>query len=164
MDSNYLIAIVLLVFILVVYVCWRNQNQQSEHFDTYWNHTIGAQEIYKDSKSSMQRDASKRLDDTELLARYTWAQRSPDGQQLYDRVYESDLQQNGTEVYADPTYFARDLEGDYLSLKFQTMNTSAGDDQGPSAFAVYDKKDMLDNNPMFTVYNGEYIHLNQKSF
>ncbi len=79
------------VFILILLLFLFIITKPNEHFDTYWNHTIYAQDVYSKSANQEQKDASNRLDDTELLAKYTWNNKSRDGMQLYDHVYEAAL-------------------------------------------------------------------------
>ncbi len=151
-----------LVFVLVI-VLLIMFFYPKEHFDTYWNHSIGAQDIYQASKDPIQQNAAKHMKDAETLASYTWSQKEPNGMQLYDHYYDTVLLDNQISN-DDPTYYARDLETSYLDSKFQTLNANKGFDAAAGNFSHYDAAGMLDPNPMYTVYNGEYISLSQKSF
>jgi hypothetical protein len=156
MGRNILVIVIVICIVLV----WLSRK---EHFDTYWNHSIGAQTIYKASKDPIKREASKHIPTTETLAGYTWAAREPNGMQLYDHYYDSVLL-DGQMNQSDSTYYERDLESNYLDSKFQTLNRVAGYDANDSNFSHFDAAGMLDPNPLYTVYNGEYITLAQKSF
>jgi hypothetical protein len=157
MRRTILIGLVIICFVLIVW------NIKREQFDTYWNHSIGVQDIYKKSKNSDEQVASKHIADSETLAGYTWAARSPNGMQIYDHYYDKVLL-DGQMDQTDPTYFRRDLESDYLDSKFQTMNTVPQFNDNMSDYAHYNISDMLEQNPLYTVYNGEYISLSQKTF
>lgn len=152
------IAIAIIVVCLLIYY-----NMYQEHFDTYYNHTVGANQIYTESDSLDQIEAAKSLNSTERLANYTWSARAPDGMQLYDYYYENALRDNGTNVKSDPTYYKRDLEADYLDTKFSVVNTSPEDDLGSSSYTHYSLDSMRERDPLYTVFNGENITLSQKS-
>lgn len=154
MQVIFLVLVVVLLIILI---------SRQEHFDTYWNHSMGAQALYADSKDPDQQTASKHMKDAETLANYTWSQRQPNGMQLYDHYYDQVLLENGMDG-SDPTYYERDLESSVLDSKFQTLNTVKGYDSAAGNFSHYTAAGMLDPNPLYTVYNGEYISLSQKSF
>ena len=156
MPTIVYIALVLVLLLVLV-------NQKREYFDTYWNHSIGAQTLFAESKDPTEQDAAKHLDTTETLAGYTWANRAPNGMQLYDHYYDQVLLDNQMDG-SDPTYYSRDLESTFLDSKFQTMNTKKGFDSAGGDFSHYDAAGMLDPNPLYTVFNGEYITLSQKSY
>ncbi len=149
----------ILVVVLIIILLWK----QNEHFDTYWNHSIGAQDTYASSKDPIELEASKHMKDSETLAGYTWSKRQPNGMQLYDHYYDKVLLENQMDGN-DPTYYTRDLESSYLDSKFQTLSTVRGYESAAGNFSHYDASNMLDPNPLYTVYNGEYITLSQKSF
>jgi hypothetical protein len=156
---EHLIIIALIVVLILLVVC-----RKSEHFDTYWNHSIGAQDIYSKSTDPVELDAAKHILTSERQANYTWSQREPNGMQLYDYYYDAALLDNQLDIKEDPTYAARDIESDYLDSKFQTLNTAPGLDLGASNYSKFELAGMLDMNPLYTVYNGEYITLSQKSY
>lgn len=167
--SKVLLGVVVFLILILVGLSLR----QKENFDTYWNHTLGAQKIYEISKNRDQRAVAASAPDTELLAKYTWSERQKDGTQLYDKVYAMALGDNSRQVSADPTYWAREtrLESDYpghLDYKFTTLNDkSAGAsflNGGDSPLTHYTTHGMAELDPLYTVYNGEYITLSQKTF
>jgi hypothetical protein len=150
---------IIIVLVVIIILLWK----QNENFDTYWNHSMGAQSIYAESKDPIQQHASKHMKESETLAGYTWSRRQPNGMQLYDHYYDKLLLENQMDGN-DPSYNARDLESSYLDSKFQTLNTVKGYDSAGGNFNHYDAVGMLDPNPLYTVYNGEYITLSQKRF
>lgn len=156
----YEAAVIIILFVLLLVLL----SQKTEAFDTYWNHTMGAQKQYERSNDSDQKLVAYSPDQTELLAKYTWSERNPNGIQLYDKVYEMTLRDNSRNVVSDPTYADRDIESDHLDYKFSTLDDrTASLDSGSSTLTHYTTRGMAEN-PLYTIYNGEYITLSQKSF
>jgi hypothetical protein len=162
-----LIGLVVVLILLLI-------SSPKENFDTYWNHTMGAQKFYERSEQPDEANASKTYTDTERLAKYTWSQRKPNGIQLYDKVYEMTLRDNGRNVISDPTYANRDISGSHIDFKFTTLadeNNATSILNGPnrlnpgsSTLTHFTTHGMEEVRPLYTVYNGEHIALSQKTF
>ena len=150
MDRLLTVALIIVIILGFVYTI-----ANVEHFDTYYNHSMGAQDIYSKSDQLDEIEAAAHLKETETLANYTWSARAPNGMQLYDYYYETALHNNGSNVKSDPTYYKRDLEADYLDTKF---SIPPQDDLGSSSY------NLSTPDPLYTIFNGEYITLSQKTY
>lgn len=157
-------ALAVLIFLLILIIIILSVTTNSEHFDTYWNHTFGAQDIYQTAKDPQERAASKSKEATELLARYTWSEKAPSGMQVYDKYYEHDLLENASDLSVDPTYYERDTTTNILDSRFQTLGYDLRHDTNAGYLAQYNKQSMDDPSPLATFYNGEQITLSQKRY
>lgn len=148
---------VVILLVLVLVFLKMPKTSKKEHYDTYWNHGLGAQKQYEISPNPVKRDASKDLKSAELEARYTWSERDKDGTQLYDKYYNQFIVD--TNYNTDENYATRDtsnpLDG-YLDMKFENL------DHGP--LDTYSPDSMRDMDPYRTLFNGQPITLSQKNF
>lgn len=141
-----MLKVALIIFAIVFLIIYF-ERKSSENFDTYANHTVGAQKFYalglpSGSDADIRRQASTSLVDTERLAKYTWNERSPAGTQIYDLVYGMNLRDNGS----------------------STRNPDTKNNTSYSPLNGYTTKGMEEKDPLFTVFNGETITLSQKTF
>jgi hypothetical protein len=122
---SQLLAIVI-VLLIVAIVFWRRQ----ESFDVYADHTDITQKLYAVSDDVNKLAAAGSGPATERLAKYTWTERNRNGVQLYDKVYQTLLNDNAY------------------------RNVANG----------YSVASMTEQDPLFTVVNGERITLSQKTY
>lgn len=161
----YIAVIVLLILLLVGRFGPKgfpgSSRNIAEHFDTYWNHSMGAQSQYAISDNPDQIETSKDLKDTEVLAKYTWNEKDTDGLGVYDKFYEERVHDINYASEQDPTYADRDVLSNtgYIDSKFVIFSPVYG-----SNMSRYTIKGMGDPDPVYTVFNGQHITLSQKNF
>lgn len=90
MDYAQSITVVLLLIFVLLVWSYSSHEQQfirtKEHFDTYYNHDMGAQTVYGTSNTP----------DATLYAKYTWKETDPaTGLNVYDKYYETHLAEVG---------------------------------------------------------------------
>jgi hypothetical protein len=94
------IAVVILLFIVLLMalaknpICFsfldsefRDSEFQSEAFDTYYNHDMRAHTVHQGGRFGGNPNIS--IGDSDLKKRYDWANRDPQGLNIFDDVYES---------------------------------------------------------------------------
>ncbi len=118
-----MIVYALIIAILILLVI----NFSSEHFDTYYNHTMGAHGVYEKDKPISVKDSM-------LKEKYEWSAKDKGGENVYDKYYNEEVLQKNDEY--DPTRV--DLTGfdDSYDTKFQN---------GAPSGEGYDLRDMKDN-------------------
>lgn len=103
MDYAQSVTIVL-VFVLLLLVWsykptrqWLTEPWPQEHFDTYYNHDMGAQTVYRFDNTP----------DATLRAKYTWKETDPrTGMNVYDHYYEAHLAEIGySDAYLETAAF-----------------------------------------------------------
>ncbi len=143
---EFAVLIILIIIIIAIYL-----NQNSEYFDTYRNHDIGAYEVYQTSDP----EDKITINQAALKAKYDWSDRDPLGQTVYDIMYDNTIA--NTAWNGDSEYAYRDIAEGVYSSKFSLLD-------GSNYFATYKEKDMYDSNPVQAVFGGETITLSQKQY
>ena len=157
MDYISIIYFAVIVVLMLFIVSRLGPTCDNEHFDTYWNHSMGAQTMFEQTEPKV----AESLKESERLAKYIWSEKDPDdthGRRIYDKYYENHVQ-NTIYPREDPTYVERSLitPGDgHIDTKFEHL--------GSNNYATYDLKGMADPDPLYTQVFGETIALSQKNF
>ena len=85
------IAIVVVLFIVLLMALAKNpicpSAFESEPFDTYYNHDMGAHTVHQNGRFGGNANIS--IEDSDLKARYDWSHRDPEGVNIFDDVYEA---------------------------------------------------------------------------
>lgn len=153
-ESIILSLIIIIILLLITIFRPSNTFQTTEGFDTYHFHDTGASEVY----------GIKNLKDAELLARYDWSTRDPDGMSLYDKVYENNLI-NIDKSNPDKEYSYRDInstgENNVYDWKFVNWR-----DDPSLTYSQNDFMAMVDQNPatVYDFHSGETEPISQKNY
>ena len=130
---------------------------QTENFDTYMNHDVGAYLVYKNEYGYSPYEVNG-FKDASLIAKYMWAYKDVLGENVYDRMYEGVTREKN--MISDPDYAYRedsyDLDNVY-DTKFSIMNND-------NELSRYSLTDMYDPNSIQTVVNDQLITLSQKQY
>lgn len=164
MELQY-IAVVVLILILFIYMGLPYiKKAHGENFDTYYNHDIGAQEVYEkqndnDFSSELNTKDLKKisLTDAGLKAKYDWSKKDLNGYNVYDKYYENVERAN---------------YGDSFGLPGVTESDSHGYDSkfNKAEYANYRISDMESQTPIevtandINVIGAEKIRLVQKEY
>ena len=149
------LAVIIALIIIVLMKCG-----DAEKFDTYYNHTLGAEDVYNAELKSVGKSID--FSGAQLVSRYTWASKDPTGRNVYDKYYEAVVQEKNAGVGT-----GGESDGTDVSKAIDTQITPYD-----SKFDVYPKgnpnlynlRDMYDNEPMFTEVMGETIVLSQANY
>lgn len=112
---------IFIIVSIIVFLYFIKMLPKAENFDTYYNHSFGAQDIYGGT-----------LKAAEMEAKYRWHEKDSDGLNVYDKFYEKNVPYGEFDV-------------NVLSKK-----------QYPEWGS--------DSNSIYTTFNGQTIHLNQKNY
>jgi len=149
---SILAAVVIIVAIVVIFL---KPGLANEQFDTYNNHTLGAEDVYNTELKTV----GKQIDfsGAQLVSKYSWASKDPTGRNVYDKYYEAIVQEkNNGDVTANKTGYTNPYDS-----KFDIH--PADGSEGLSGNS-YNLRDMYDNEPMFTEVMGETIVLSQANY
>lgn len=163
---SILVLSILIAFLIIVVVSQypehvknKGKKEKAENFDTYHNHTLGAEDVYNAELNPIGKSID--FSEAQLVSRYTWASRDPTGRNVYDKYYEAVVQEKNATSLIDGR------EGTDGSL-----TTNKADQPYDSKFDIhpigdpnsYNLRDMYDNEPMFTEVMGETIVLSQANY
>jgi hypothetical protein len=111
MDYAQSLCVILTVILVLMVWAWYRPSS-SEHFDTYYNHYMGAQDVYaRDelpfSTGPAEQPLGDDIDSVALLAKYNWSEKDPKtGMDVYDYYYEHHLENVAyPDAYADISPF-----------------------------------------------------------
>lgn len=86
LDIGIIIVLfIILMMILTVYpmICGNEKNEENENFDVYFNHDMGAYDVYK-----REQNPNVTVNDAILEAKYTWRDYDKRGENYIDKFYE----------------------------------------------------------------------------
>lgn len=156
---DYLFVILILLILLVIYYYI---SSESENFDTYMNHDIGAYLVYKNEYGYVPKIfGSKKINglkDASLVAKYVWAKKDPLGENVYDRMYEGVVREQNMVSDDDYAYRDSDINLDNVyDTKFSILDNE-------NELSRYRVSDMKDNDSINMYVNGQLITLSQKQY
>ena len=134
---DWILTIIIILCIILLYQEHVKNTLKLENFDTYWNHSAGVAN-------------NRSIPETERVSRYTWSERKPNGDQLYDKYYMDVLNENNRNTSIDKNYERRDIDTSFLDSKFELLD---------SHMSAY--KAVAPDHP-FIMVHGEQITLAQK--
>jgi len=149
MDFTDVIFIVVIVILLLVLYTVGISKSKAENFDTYYNHDIGAFDVYNQNKSDSWQAGFKpsNLEQANRYANYTWSERDPAGMTVYDKYYEDYTFEIGGANDQDKEYVEREIntkdEDNVYDSKFSIRD-------GGSLYYTYGPqqiRDMTDTSP-----------------
>lgn len=148
------ILLISLAIVLIILLIWSGRGK-SESFDVYNNHTLGAEDVYNTTLAAA--GSLKKVDfkDARLISKYSWAEKDPDGLNVYDKYYEAVVDEKNS---GDETPRKTGYVGPYDS-KFDIQEFNP-----PANIGSYNLRDMYDPNPIYMVSKGEPITLAQGNF
>lgn len=126
--THVAIIIVLFIVLLLVFPICFSEDEEDEHFDTYYNHDMGVHEVYQKKNPKMT------VAESGLNAKYRWDEKTKSGDNVYDKYYEDEVNQRNSK-YAPRVGDPMNSGGDY-DTKFNN-----GAERGNG----YDIRDMHDN-------------------
>jgi hypothetical protein len=157
----FAIVLVLCILIVVILPSCPRVGKNMEHFDTYYNHDIGAYDVYiSDPKGSF---TPHSLQDANSYANYTWEERDPAGMTVYDKYYERLTNEKN--------------QGDY-EYAYRDLNSTGEENVYDSKFSLNDDEnrfymcglncllDMQDQSPAteYDYHSGETSVIVQKNY
>jgi hypothetical protein len=145
-------AICIVIIILLIALFWYNQN--TEHFDTYYNHDFGAYNVYKNEEKK-----PLSVDNASLEAKYQWGDRDVAGYTVYDKMYDAAVKEKNWT--SDRDYGYRDVDtvdlDNVYDTKFSVLNNE-------NELSNYNALDMYDPYVVQNVINGQKVSLAQKQY
>jgi hypothetical protein len=167
MQGLSILILAILIAFLIIIVCQYSvrgkKEEKEENFDTYYNHTLGAEDVYN---AELKR-VGKSIDfsGAQLVSRYTWASRDPTGRNVYDKYYEAVVQEKNNTGPIGGSDGSEGTDGSLTTNKIsQTPYDSKFDIHPIGDPNSYNLRDMYDNEPMFTEVMGETIVLSQANY
>jgi hypothetical protein len=158
----------LLAFIIMCILLYILFTTKTEGFDTYYNHDIGAYDVYNENTSPKWQTGFKpsNIEQANRYANYTWSERDPRGMTVYDQYYENYTLDMGGANDNDREYAYRDIgaagEDNVYDEKFSNRD-------GYNLFFTYSPRyiaDMVDKHPAtaYDFHSDELAVIAQKNY
>lgn len=160
-----LIIVSLIVFLLILFIVqqlWISPEALStEHFDTYYNHDLGAQEIFE--RTTCEPWTTR---DARLVSKYNWSERDKAGLTVFDKYYELYNFEVGAAKNADHEYAYRDIGSLGEENVYDTRFVNTQLDPREDRISTFDWRDTCDRNPakVYDWHSQEVDALAQKNY
>lgn len=115
------VAIIIVLFIILLMMLSKTPLCSAEHFDSYYNHDMGAHTVYQNQPGANQKIT---IDESALRSQYRWSDKTPGGYNVYDKYYEAIVNEKNADYNPNIDYSERSEEP--YDAKFNSVPAGQG--------------------------------------